>query len=262
MTPLNLSNVTQYVEQNIGDFHQRRLDKVTNIKLNEVLASKNPYLFKAKNVTTASEIVDGILSAFLSSSEEGIFGNWLERLAIFINDSVYQGRKAGIDGIDLDFDKDGSRYIVAIKSGPVWGNDSQIKKLIDQFNTARRRLNTSGGNVNLVCVNGCCYGKSNPKSEYKANGNYYKMCGQRFWELISGEPDLFTQLIEPLGHEAEARNQEFHIAYGNLKNRLEREFLQEFVNEDGNINWEKLVKFNSLTQPKMLKVKTTIGKTL
>lgn len=41
------------------------------------------------------------------------------------------GRKAGIDGIDLDFDKYGQRYLVAIKSGPNWGNDSQIKKLID-----------------------------------------------------------------------------------------------------------------------------------
>ncbi len=107
MKKLSLANVTQYVETHIGEFHQKRLDKIRKIKLKEVLRSKNPYLFKAKDVTTANEIVDGILNAFLSSSEEGIFGNWLERLAIYINDSVYRGRKAGIDGIDLDFDKEG-----------------------------------------------------------------------------------------------------------------------------------------------------------
>ena len=248
MKKLNLKDVTDYVENNIGEFHQKRLAKVNSIKLKEVLKSKNPYLFKAKNVTTANEIVEGILNAFLSSSEEGIFGNWLERLAIYINDSVYKGRKAGIDGIDLDFDKDGQRYLVAIKSGPNWGNDSQVKKLIDQFNSARKRLSTSGSKLNIVCVNGCCYGKSNEKSEYKSKGAYHKVCGKRFWELISGESDLYTKLIEPLGHEAEEKNHEFKISYGNLVNRLTKEFLEDFCNNDGSINWEKLIRFNSSTE--------------
>lgn len=247
MKKLNLIDVSRYVEENIGEFHQRRLDKLKRIKLKEVLKSKNPYLFKAKNVTIASEIVKGILNAFLSSSEEGIFGNWLERLAIYINDLVYQGRKAGIDGIDLDFDKDGNRYLIAIKSGPKWGNDSQIKRLIDNFNTARKRLATSGSKLNIICVNGCCYGKSNEKSEYKSKGAYNKICGERFWELISGEPELYLKLIEPLGHEAEMKNLEFKESYDNLLNRLTKEFLNEFCKDNGEIDWDKLVRFNSGT---------------
>jgi hypothetical protein len=244
--------ITKYVQENISDFHNKRLEKVNSIELRDVLKTKNPYLFRAKNVTTASEIIEGILTAFLSSSEEGIFGNWLERLAIYINDSVYKGRKAAVDGIDLDFDKDGVRYLVAIKSGPNWGNDSQYKKLVDQFNTARRRLATSGGHSNLACVNGCCYGKSNPKTELK-KANYYKMCGQRFWELISGEADLYVKLIEPIGHQAEERNTEFKESYGRLKNRLEKEFLIDFTTTDGSIDWEKLIKFNSFSQPRISK---------
>ncbi|SEO15366.1 Type II restriction endonuclease EcoO109I [bacterium A37T11] len=249
MNKLNLGDVTKFVEENIGEFHQKRLAKVENIKLKDVLKAKNPYMFKAKNVTTVSQIIDGILSAFISSSEEGIFGNWLERLAIFINEKVYNGRKAVVEGIDLDFDRDGKRYLVAIKSGPNWGNDSQYKKLIDQFGTARKRVATSGAKVEVVCVNGCCYGRSRAESEYKQKGNYYKMCGQRFWELISGEPDLYIKLIEPLGHEAQARNKEFLLSYGNLKNRLEREFLTDFTNPDGSIHWEKLLRFNSSFEP-------------
>jgi hypothetical protein len=245
MEKLNLNDVTRYVEENIGTFHLKRLDKLNSIKLKEVLKSKNPYLFKAKNVTTANEIIEGILNAFLSSSEEGIFGNWLERLAIFINDSVYKGRKAGIAGIDLDFDKDGIRYLVSIKSGPKWGNDSQIKKMIEEFSTARKRLSTSGSQINILCVNGCCYGKSKEKLEYKANGNYYKICGERFWELISGEKELYTKLIEPLGFEAEIKNKEFKESYGKLMNRLSKEFLIDFCKDNGEIDWEKLVKFNS-----------------
>jgi hypothetical protein len=245
MKKLNLRNVTLYVEQNIGEFHQKRLETVNSIKLKEVLKSKNPYLFKAKNVSSASEIVEGILNAFLSSSEEGIFGNWLERLAIFINDSVYNGRKAGIEGIDLDFDKNGNRYLVSIKSGPNWGNDSQIKKMCDQFDTARKRLSTSGSKASIVCVNGCCYGKSREQSEYKSKGNYYKICGQRFWDLISGEPDLYIKIIEPLGHEAAEKNNEFKISYGQLVNRLTKEFLDDFCDQNGRIDWQKLLIFNS-----------------
>lgn len=245
MKKLNLKDVTQYVENNIGDFHKRRLEKVIGLKLKQVLLAKNPYLFKAKNVMDASEIIKDVLNASISSSEESIFGNWLERLAIFINDSVFQGRKSGIPGIDLDFDRDGKRYIVAIKSGPNWGNSGQIKNLINEFNAARKRFSTSGGIVNLVCVNGCCYGRTNERFEYKVEGNYYKFCGQRFWELISGELDLYTKLILPLSHEAKEKNEEFALHYSNLVNRLTLEFMHEFCNPDGSINWEQLVIYNS-----------------
>ncbi|WP_286710535.1 MULTISPECIES: PmeII family type II restriction endonuclease [Sphingobacterium] len=247
MNPLNIKDVIHFVETNIGDFHAKRLSKVENIKLKDVLKAKNPYMFKAKNVTTASEIIDGILSAYISSSEEGIFGNWLEQLAIYINQLVYNGRKAGVEGIDLEFEKDDKRYMVTIKSGPNWGNDSQIKKMIDHFNSARKRLATSGAKVETVFVNGCCYGKSYQRSEYKQKGNYHKLCGQRFWELISGDRDLYKKIIEPLGHEADTNNQAFKLAYNNLKNKLEKEFLNSFTNDSGQIDWGKLVEFNSGT---------------
>lgn len=140
MNPINLTDVKHYVEENIGTFHRKRIEKLDGLKLNDVLKSKNPYLYKAKNVLKAQDLVEGIVNAFLSSSEEGIFGDWLEGLAIFINERVYNGRKSGIPSIDLEFDKDGIRYIITIKSGPDWGNDSQVKKMIDNFNSARKVL--------------------------------------------------------------------------------------------------------------------------
>jgi len=247
MNQLNLKEVTQYVESNIGHFHNSRLEKLTKLTLKEILTKKNPYLFKAKNVTKVSEIIEGTLNATLSSSEEGMFGNWLERLAIFINDSVYGGRKAAIDGIDLDFDKEGQRFLVAIKSGPQWGNDSQVKKLVDQFNSARKRLATSGSVLNIVCINGCCYGRSREKTEYKSKGNYYKICGKRFWELISGESELYTELIQPIGYQAEKNDQAFKEIYGNIFNKLSKEFLDNFCEENGSIDWDKLLRYNSST---------------
>lgn len=98
--------ISEYVSNNIGEFHKKRIEKIEKIKLKQVLKKKNPYLFKAKYLLTAEQIVKSITDAFISSGEETIFGDWLEGLAIFINEKIYHGRKSGISGIDLEFDRD------------------------------------------------------------------------------------------------------------------------------------------------------------
>lgn len=246
MIKLNLNDVNEYVEKNIGTFHAKRIEKVKSLKLRDVLKKKNPYLFRAKNVLIAKDLVQGIADAYLSSSEEGIFGDWLENLAIFVNESVYNGRKSGVPGVDLEFDIDDVRYIVSIKSGPNWGNDSQIKKMVDNFNSARKVLRTSGSKINVIAVNGCCYGKSSQRYEYKKKGDYYKYCGQSFWHFISGDNNLYKEIINPLGYKAKEKNDDFLISYSQMINKFTLEFSKEFCEKNGAISWEKLIEFNSL----------------
>lgn len=241
MNRLNLTDVTQYVEENIGTFHQKRIERLNNLKLKTVLKKKNPYLFKAKHLLTANEIVQGIADAYISSGEETIFGDWLEGLAIFINQKVYGGWKSGIPNIDLEFDKDNTRYILNIKSGPNWGNSSQISKMKSDFKTAQRTLRTSNSNLMVVSINGCCYGIDNRPDK----GDYFKYCGQEFWEFISGNPNLYTQIIEPLGHKSKERNDEFVESYSNMINKFTRDFIKDFCKSNGEIDWNKLVEFNS-----------------
>lgn len=240
MRKLNLVDVTNYVEENIGLFHQKRIQSLDSLKLSKVLKRKNPYLFKAKYSLTAEQIIRGIVDAHISSSEEGIFGDWLEGLAIFINQKVYGGYKSGITGIDLEFDRDNKRYIVAIKSGPNWGNSSQIAKMVADFKTAARALRTSNSQLDIVAVNGCCYGRDKRPDK----GNYYKYCGQQFWHFISGEEKLYTDIIEPLGHKAKEKNEQFLESYSQILNKFTFEFGDQFC-IDGKIDWERLVQFNS-----------------
>ncbi len=241
MKKLNLKDVSRYVEKNIGVFHEKRIQSLDSLKLSQVLKRKNPYLFKAKYVLTAEKIIYGIVDAHISSSEEGIFGDWLEGLAIFINGKVYGGYKSGITGIDLEFDNNGARNIVTIKSGPNWGNSSQIAKMIADFKTAKKALRTSNSQLNVVAVNGCCYGRDNKPDK----GDYFKYCGQSFWEFISGNENLYTEIIEPLGHKAKEKNDIFINSYSQMINKFTREFAINFCNDNGEINWEKLVRFNS-----------------
>lgn len=241
MNELDICDVQQYVEQNIGVFHQKRLQGLDGLRLETVLKRKNPYLFKAKNVLTAEQIVRGILDAHISSNEETIFGDWLEGLAVFINGKVYNGFKSGIRGIDLEFNKENVRYIVSIKSGPNWGNSSQIQKMISDFNSATKTLRTSNSGLVIKAVNGCCYGKD----ENPDKGSYFKLCGQRFWEFISGNENLFIEIIEPLGYKAKEKNDQFLEIYSQLINKFTKEFSNTFCNDLGEIDWGKLVKLNS-----------------
>ena len=241
MKKLNLKDVLLYVEQNIGNFHQKRIQSLDELKLANVLKRKNPYLFKAKYVLTAEQIIKGLVDAHISSNEETIFGDWLEGLAIFINDKVYSGRKSGITGIDLEFDINGTRNIVTIKSGPNWGNSSQIAKMVADFKTAKKTLRTSNSKLNIIAVNGCCYGRDSKPDK----GDYFKYCGQRFWEFISGNSELFTEIIEPLGHKAKEKNDVFIESYSQMINKFTKEFANIFCKDNGEIDWDKLVRFNS-----------------
>lgn len=235
MKKLNLKDVTRYVEQNIKVFHQKRIQSLDGLKLSQVLKRKNPYLYKAKYVLTADEIIKGLVDAHISSNEETIFGDWLEGLAIFINEKVYGGRKSGIKGIDLEFDNNEIRNIVTIKSGPNWGNASQIAKMVTDFKTAKKTLRTSNSKLNIVAVNGCCYGRDNKPDK----GDYYKYCGQSFWEFISDDSELFIEIIEPLGYKAKEKNDDFVKSYSQMINKFTKEFANIFCKDNGEINWDK-----------------------
>ncbi len=240
MNNIDLDDIRVYVEQNIGDFHKSRLDSLKSLKLETILKRKNPYLYKAKNILLSGDLVKLLLDAHLSSQEEGIFGNFLEGLAIFINGKVFRGKKSSAEGIDLEFERDSKHYIVTIKSGPNWGNSRQIAGMRSDFLKAKRILRTSGNKLEVIAVNGCCYGRDNKPDK----GDYFKYCGQKFWEFVSGDSKLYTDLIRPLGHKAKEKNEEFEKEHAKIVNTFTEEFCKKFCS-DGEIDWESLVRFNS-----------------
>jgi len=241
MARISKEEIVVFVEDNIQDFHDRRLRSLERLKLADVLSRKNPYLFKAKNVNTPGDFIKSILDAHLSSQEEGLFGEFLERLALFVCSRVYGGEKSSAEGIDLEFKKDDTYYLVTIKSGPNWGNSQAIKRMVDAFKKAKRirKTNLAGGKV--VGVNGCCYGKDDKPDK----GDYLKLCGQRFWEFISGDPNLYTELIEPLGHKAKERNEDFQAQFAQVVESFIEQFKKEYCDPQGAILWDKIVRFNS-----------------
>ena len=63
MKKVSPDEICGYIEAHIPSFHKRRLESLAGLELQKVLKRKNPYLFKAKNITSAAELVKGILDA-------------------------------------------------------------------------------------------------------------------------------------------------------------------------------------------------------
>ena len=78
-------------------FYSTLIDKIDGLDIKKVMKRKNPYLYRAKAMQSASEIVESVLNAFVTSSEETIFGNcFFEPIAI----AASGGNKALAEGID------------------------------------------------------------------------------------------------------------------------------------------------------------------
>lgn len=240
MNSISLEEVKEFVNQHIGEFHKSRINKVKKIKLREILQKKNPYLFKAKNILTAQRLIESLLQAYLSSSEEEFFGEFLEELSIFIASKTLNGRKSPGSGIDLEFTRDGIIYLVSIKSGVNWGNSSQYAALRDKFKKAVQVLKQSKSVNAVQPVLASCYGKRKTAN----NGEYLRICGQEFWYFISGNKNLYCEIIEPLGHKAKQHNQNYEEELAAVINKFTAEFSNDFC-RNGKIDWNELVHFNS-----------------
>jgi len=67
-----------------------------------------------------------------------------------------------------------------------------------------------------------------------------KHCGQEFWAFISGNRNLYIDIIKPLGHQAKERNEAFQAEYAKVITRFTGEFIADFCTPDSAIVWEKV----------------------
>jgi len=237
-------------EHVITPFYGVRLKGLQGLNLAAVLKRKNPYLFKAKNIELAGDLVKGIVDAFLSSQEETIFGNLLEGFAIHVSHTLYGGFKSELKSVDLEFERDGSHYIVGIKSGTKWGNSDQVNRMRDNFKAARRILRKRGVTSEVVAVNGCIYGRENTpfKTHQDREKRHYKYAGQAFWHFISGDDNLYREIITPIDHEARQKDETFKKAYAAKVNEMTQDFTNNFMTPENQIDWLKLIDYVSKRQ--------------
>ena len=142
----------------------------------------------------------------------------------------------------MEFFNNGIHYVVSIKSGTNWGNSSQKSRLEQDLRNAVRRVKQLDQAANVQPVLGICYGKTRTTN---TDRGYLQVVGQNFWNLISESKELYTDIIDPIGHRAKEHNDKFLSEKSKLTNRLTKMFIDDFCDPSGAINWLKLVRHNS-----------------
>lgn len=182
--------------------------------------------------------MDGILAAYVSSSEETLFGNcFFEPIAIV----VAGGQKAVTEGVDITVDRDNTIYSIAVKSGTSVFNADSRKRQEQNFRAAQKRAQQA--RKAFLPVVGYGYGKKKTKAGHEKF--YLELAGKDFWEWLTGDPDFYTKIIAFMGTRPDEYAQEFEKAYGKAENRMVREFAVRYCKEDGSIDWDALIKLNS-----------------
>ena len=233
--------VIEAISNALEMFYRSLIEKIDGLDIVKIMKRKNPYLYRAKAMENASEIVESVLNAFVSSSEETIFGNcFFEPVAI----AASGGQKALAEGIDIMIQKNdiNTIYAIAVKSGTsVFNADS--KKRQEQNFTAASKL-AQQARARYEAYIGYCYGKKKDSGRGTPK-IYQELAGKNFWAELTGDDDFYKKLMGFMGTLPEQYVTAYKESYNKAFNRLVREFSNEFCKEDGSIDWEKLVEFNS-----------------
>ncbi len=240
-TSYDEKEVVQAIANALEIFYCSLIEKIDGLDIVKIMKRKNPYLYRAKAMENAAEIVENVLGAFVSSSEETIFGNcFFEPLAI----AASGGNKALAEGIDIMIhdNENNAIYAVAVKSGPSVFNADSKKRQEQNFAAASKLAQQA--RARYVAYIGYAYGKK------KESGNgkpkiYQELAGKRFWTELTGDEDFYLKIIQFMGDLPEKYVASYKESYNKASNRLVREFSNKFCKEDGSIDWEKLVEFNS-----------------
>jgi hypothetical protein len=241
MNPINYEHLSAYIDEKIADFYERRIQLVSGLKLEDLFVQPTYLLLVADGLTGVPKWIHYWLQVCLWEKEEKLFGDFLEGLAVFVTEMTCGGHKSTEQGVDLEFMNKGMHYIVSIKSGINWGNGSQQKKLEQDLKTAEARVKQLKRDANVQPVLGICYGKT--KTSYLRG--YMKVVGQNFWYLISENPRLYIELVEPVVYSAEMHDELFVRTKAGVETFFTCEFAERFCDSRGLIDWEKLVEFNS-----------------
>lgn len=235
---MNAKKLEKLIANSLDDFYNRRMNRLETLNLNKFLKRKNPYLFRAIGTEKASELVESILSAYISSSDETIFGDaFFESIACITSG----GKVSDAEGVDFTIEKKDRYKAVSLKSGPNIFNSSQKKKQNEQFSALRQRLFKIHKQFDPIL--GHAYGKLD--KDASKTQIYRDVSGQKFWTEITGDSNFYLKLIRLMKDIPQKHKATYQKAWDNAVNKFTKAFIDKYCLEDGSIDWDKLTKLVS-----------------
>lgn len=225
--------------------HAKRLKALQDLRLTALL-NKNPYLYQSHGHTRAENLVDALLAARISSSDETIFGNdFFEPLALWSAEAAeVPGRIVTVSdaaGADITMMNDNFYYAIAVKSGTNIFNSQSSLGQSAEFKATQGRMRKLGKSFIALIGHGYGRKKSNPESAID------KKAGQDFWQLLTDEPDFYLRISDAIAQCASNNKLAYDKAYDARRATLVKEFFRDYTDIAGQVDWHKLVAMNSAT---------------
>lgn len=228
--------------------YAKRFGALERLTLGKLL-NKNPYLYRALGFTDSSEFIGQLLIAYVSSSDETIFGNdFIEPLAVFSaqNRKVSLGEQWQVSvgastGQDIAIETASEYLAISVKSSKNILNSQSAKGQSGEFQALQARLKKI--NKLFRPIIGFGYGRKTSKKDTVIE----KLAGQAFWETLTGESNFYLRISKAMERFANTHGSLYKDAFENKHQQLLREFMIDYVSPKGIILWEKVVIFNSAT---------------
>jgi Type II restriction endonuclease EcoO109I len=246
MHMISEASLTQEVGRLLEVLYRKRFGALEKLSLLRLL-NKNPYLYRALGISDSSEFIMQLMIAFVSSSDETIFGNdFFEPLAIFAarqgdqhGDADWKVTVGAGAGQDIAIETANSYLAISVKSGKNIFNSQSVKGQSTEFTALTSRLRKL--NKELRAIIGYGYGR---KRQIKAS-NVEKIAGQAFWQLLTGDENFYLRLSSAMADFSGEHGTVYKAAFEQKHQQCLREFMIKYVDEQGMILWEKIVAFNS-----------------
>jgi hypothetical protein len=235
---MTTEKIENAIKESLDDFYKRRLAALRKLTPKQTFSRKNPYLYRALGIEKVSELVEEILRAHISSSDETIFGDaFFEPIA-----KLCSGAKVSdAEDVDITIETENVYKAISVKSGPHVFNAAAKKKQDQAFKALKSRLQKLQKQFDPILGHG--YGRisnqQNPQYIYR------NLAGQAFWEELTEDPEFYIKIIRIMSEPSYARRIEYESEFSKAVNRFTKAFLSNFDTGDGGIDWEKWLTFNS-----------------
>ncbi len=196
----------------------------------QLIARKNPYLYRASGLGTCEELVQRAFLDYLSSSTETLFGNFLERVALLMSG----GYKSATKGVDIEKRIGNRAELYVVKSGPAAFNAGSRRDAERALNEAAKRLLPAGIEVHRFIA--FAYGRK--RTTYERGVTI--LSSSEFWNRISGIRDFHIRLLEICGYLAPLYGADLDAA----RQRLLEEAKKAYCAPSGEIRWDTVVRLS------------------
>lgn len=200
-----------FFRERVAENHKANTEKLTSLAKFNINPFTHKYLANfAFGDSSAINMAKALVyPRVLGTSISTTFGTQLQYFCNEVLDSF----ASTTSGIDIEFIDaiDGRRKYCQVKAGSQTINHDDVKTICDHFNAIKNLARTNGMtdfNPLFDCVVGVFYGTPSALSvHYKdIQKSYPVICGQEFWERLTGDAHFYDALINAFAEVADEIN--------------------------------------------------------